>query len=118
MDKDHPKAVRENKTIEYMIRIYCHGHHCRKDKLCSECDKLLHYARQRIKNCILKEKKTTCAQCPVHCYKPSMREKIKKVMRYAGPRMIYKHPVLAMFHLLDGSKNKILKGEKKKHSNG
>ena len=108
MAKNHPQATRENKTIEYMVRMYCHRHHFTKDKLCSERDQLLHYARQRIANCIFKENKTTCAQCPVHCYKPSMREKIKKVMRYAGPRMIYKHPVLAMFHLLDGIENKIL----------
>jgi len=109
MANDHPKAVRENKTIEYMIKIYCHGQHSTKGALCSECDQLLRYAEQRIKNCMLKEKKTTCAKCPVHCYKPNMREKIKKVMRYAGPRMIYKHPVLAMLHLFDGSKTKSCK---------
>jgi len=106
MANGHPKAVRETQTIEYMIKIYCHGQHSTKAALCSECDQLLQYARQRIANCTLKENKTTCAKCPVHCYKPSMREKIKKVMRYAGPRMIYKHPVLAMLHLLDGFKTK------------
>jgi aldehyde:ferredoxin oxidoreductase len=103
----HPKAVRENKTIALMIKIYCRGQHGTKAGLCPECDELLLYARHRMKNCILKENKSTCAQCPVHCYKPVMREKIKGVMRYAGPRMTYKHPVLAMLHLLDGFKTKI-----------
>jgi hypothetical protein len=31
-----------------------------------------------------------------------MRENIRKVMRYAGPRMIYHHPIMALRHLLDG----------------
>jgi hypothetical protein len=31
-----------------------------------------------------------------------MREKIKGVMRYAGPRMMYRHPVLAVLHVFDG----------------
>jgi hypothetical protein len=33
-----------------------------------------------------------------------MREKVKKVMRYAGPRMLLHHPVLAMHHAVDGFK--------------
>jgi hypothetical protein len=31
-----------------------------------------------------------------------MREKIRDVMRYAGPRMLLTHPVMAIAHLLDG----------------
>jgi hypothetical protein len=38
----------------------------------------------------------------MHCYKPAMREKIKDVMRYSGPRMSYRHPLLALFHFFDG----------------
>jgi hypothetical protein len=30
-----------------------------------------------------------------------MREKIRMVMRYSGPRMIYKHPIAAVWHLID-----------------
>ena len=100
---DNPKALREKKTIEFMIKIYCNGQHGTKKTLCPQCEHLLKYAEQRVHNCVLKEKKTTCAKCTVHCYKPDMREEIKKVMRYAGPRMIYRHPVLALLHLLDGS---------------
>ena len=109
MVRNHSKEKREDKTIEYMVQMYCRGNHHAKDELCSECDQLLHYAREQIKNCPLKEKKTTCAQCPVHCYKPGMREGIKKVMLFAGPRMIYRHPVLAVLHLLDGLKRSFKK---------
>ena len=31
---------------------------------------------------------------------PQMRERIRAVMRYAGPRMITRHPVAAVRHLL------------------
>lgn len=85
-----------------MITMYCHAHHGTSKTLCLECENLLKYARQRIHACPFQEQKTTCAKCPVHCYKPVMREKIRKVMRYAGPRMLYKHPVLTIFHLVHG----------------
>jgi len=31
-----------------------------------------------------------------------MREKIRAVMRYAGSRMFYRHPILTLFHFIDG----------------
>ena len=31
--------------------------------------------------------------------KPEMREKIRQVMRYSGPRMIFHHPIAALRHL-------------------
>ena len=31
-----------------------------------------------------------------------MREAIRVVMRYAGPRMLVRHPVLALGHTIDG----------------
>jgi hypothetical protein len=30
-----------------------------------------------------------------------MRARIKEVMRYAGPRMLYRHPILALWHQWD-----------------
>ena len=98
---------RDNKTIEVMIKIYCHGKHGTEAEICPECRELLKYAMKRIARCPLKEHKTTCAQCSVHCYTPIMRQKIRDVMRYSGPRMIYRHPVLTLFHLFDGLKPKI-----------
>jgi len=40
--------------------------------------------------------KPTCAKCPIHCYKPQVRERVREVMRFAGPRMLLRHPVLAV----------------------
>ena len=59
------KEKREMKTIEKMMGIYCHELHKTTSGLCPECDELLSYAKQRIHQCPMKEKKTTCAQCQV-----------------------------------------------------
>jgi hypothetical protein len=58
----------------------------------------------RMKTTWYQEGKPTCAKCPIHCYKPAMKERIRDVMRYAGPRMLRRHPVLAIRHLLNGLK--------------
>ena len=117
----HPRMKREQKTVERMIGIYCRDHHhhakgeypargykhpTRGYKLCHECRDLAEYARVRLKNCLFQENKTTCGNCPIHCYKPKMREKIREVMRYAGPRMIWNHPLLAIGHMIDGRRKK------------
>jgi hypothetical protein len=102
MPEMHPRLARELATIQAMIRMYCRDQHGGHDGLCGECEALLGYARERLNRCPFQEGKTTCARCPVHCYKPAMRQRIRDVMRYAGPRMLYRHPVLTVRHLLDG----------------
>lgn len=97
----HPRILRERRTVEAMIRLHCRGRHGTPE-LCPSCRELLVYADARAAKCPFQEKKTTCAKCPVHCYRPEMRERIREVMRYAGPRMLWRHPVLALLHLLDG----------------
>lgn len=85
-----------------MIRLYCAGHHAeRSGGYCADCRELLDYAQRRLARCPFKEGKTTCARCAVHCYQAQMRERIRVVMRYAGPRMILRHPILALRHLKD-----------------
>ena len=85
-----------------MIRMYCRDHHDAGDPLCPECADLLDYARRRLRRCPFGAGKPTCDRCPVHCYRPGRRETIRRVMRYAGPRMALRHPWLALLHLLDG----------------
>ena len=98
----HPRMKRERKTVENMIGIYCRDHHQTKGGLCHECRELAEYARLRLQNCPFQENKTTCGKCPIHCYKPRMREKIRNVMQYSGPRMVRHHPLLALGHMIDG----------------
>lgn len=90
----------EKTTVRQMVEIYCKGHHHAEKGLCEECTTLLDYAFVRLDNCRYGENKPTCKQCPIHCYKPQMREQMRTVMRYAGPRMLFIHPVSAIRHLI------------------
>ncbi|MFH1009394.1 MAG: nitrous oxide-stimulated promoter family protein [Candidatus Latescibacterota bacterium] len=98
---------REGRTVAAMMRVYCRAHHGTRDKLCGECDALLQVAWERLKKCRYRAAKPTCAHCPTHCYRKAQREQIRAVMRFAGPRMLYRHPVLAVLHLLDGFRRKL-----------
>ena len=69
--------------------------------LCPQCQALLDYAHQRLEHCKFGEDKPSCTRCPVHCYKPAMREQIRQVMRYSGPRMLLHDPIMAIRHLWD-----------------
>ena len=112
MNSRYPRISREFRTIRAMITLYCHDHHATGSSLCSECRALLDYAELRLEKCPFQENKTTCANCAVHCYNRSMREKVKEVMRYSGPRMTYRHPILAFYHLMDGRKKAPVPGDK------
>ncbi|MCF7956731.1 MAG: nitrous oxide-stimulated promoter family protein [Phycisphaerae bacterium] len=91
----------EKKTLQAMVRIYCSGHHQPGGKdLCDDCRQLLDYAFARLDRCKFGTEKPVCSKCTVHCYKPEKREKIRKVMRYSGPKMALRHPFLAIGHLL------------------
>ena len=105
MPLTHPRMRRERITIESMFAIYCRDQHAApQGTLCGECQALQEYAVERLDRCVYQENKPTCANCPVHCYKPDMRQKVRQVMRYAGPRMMLRHPILAVRHMLDGKR--------------
>lgn len=101
-DKRFVRRARALKTIEAMVGMYCHAHHpSDAEPLCGDCSALLAYARRRLERCVFGDAKPTCANCVVHCYKADMRERIRRVMRWAGPRMILRHPVMAIVHLIE-----------------
>lgn len=84
-----------------MILLYCRNlHKTENDALCPSCRELLAYARSRLEKCPYGENKPACSACPIHCYKPKRRKEIQDVMRYAGPRMMRSHPMLAVRHLI------------------
>jgi hypothetical protein len=101
-----PRLTRELATIEAMLRIWCRDHHGDAPRnaggLCSDCTDLHDYARQRLAGCPYGPEKPTCVNCPIHCYGKRQREAVREVMRHAGPRMLWRHPWLALAHLLDG----------------
>lgn len=94
------RLAREWKTVSAMLDIYCREKH--GGALCEECQDLKRYVHLRLERCRFGEEKPTCAKCPVHCYQRDRREQIKEVMRFAGPRMLWEHPWLSLWHLLDG----------------
>ncbi len=100
-DTDHPRIAREKRTIEAMVQLYCSRHHPGRDSLCPGCGELLAYSRRRLDSCPFQAEKPACNHCLVHCYAPKMRVSVHEVMRYSGPRMLFRHPILSLFHLCD-----------------
>lgn len=105
--KIEQKRKREQKVVTEMIALYCRkNHNTPKGIMCNECQELTEYARKRSENCPFMEQKTFCSNCKVHCYRPDMRERIRSVMRFSGPRIILYHPYLAMWHLISSKREK------------
>ena len=92
------RIAHEKKTVEQMIRLYCRLKEGNRT-LCTDCQVLMEYAHKRLDHCKFGERKSTCRKCPVHCYKPDMRTRMQEVMRFAGPRMMFYHPLEALRHL-------------------
>jgi len=97
----YPHLARELATIDAMVHVYCRKRHARTKGLCADCAALMQYATRRLDRCVFGENKPTCANCKVHCYNSAMRERIREVMRFAGPRMLWRHPILAIAHVVD-----------------
>ena len=106
-DAPEKKRQQEKATVGLMIELYCRGHHgTPKGRLCPDCAVLRDYADARVDHCPHIATKTFCSVCQTHCYKPEMRERIRQVMRWSGPRMLFHHPVLAVRHLAETRKQK------------
>ena len=99
-----PRLARELRTIEAMLRITCGDRHGGGTTLCAYCAALAEYAARRLAACPFGEDKPTCTNCRIHCYGPREREAVRETMRYAGPRMLLRHPVLALKHVADGTR--------------
>ncbi|MET0050463.1 MAG: nitrous oxide-stimulated promoter family protein [Candidatus Thiodiazotropha sp.] len=95
------RIEREKQTISAMMTLYCRDHHGESQALCESCAQLLDYAHKRLDTCPFQENKPACNHCTVHCYARSKRDQVQAVMRYSGPRMLLRHPLLSFYHLLD-----------------
>ena len=90
----------EKRVVGNMIAIYCRAHHNISSKgLCEACAELRDYSMQQLEYCPYGEQKPPCSRCPIHCYKKERRLQIREVMRFSGRRMIFKHPIDAIWHL-------------------
>ena len=104
-EKEQRRIRQEKQTVEVMIRLYCRRKEGNRE-LCSACQELLTYAHTRLSHCRFGEDKPTCRLCPVHCYKPEMRQQMRAVMRYAGPRMLLSRPILVLRHMAETMRRK------------
>lgn len=96
---------REKRVVSLMITKYCNDHH-HSTELCKSCTKLKEYTFKRLLECPFAKDKPVCASCKIHCYSKKEKEKIKEVMRYAGPKMLFAHPADTFFHFFDKIKYK------------
>jgi hypothetical protein len=99
------KILWEKKIIKLMVEIYCKNKHNSDSKLCEQCSQILHYASQRLDCCKFGNAKGTCRKCKIHCYTPDMKERIKEIMRFSGPRIIFYNPLAVIKHLFAGLKS-------------
>jgi hypothetical protein len=113
-NKKSSRMQREADTVAVMIQRYCRLNHGSDKELCADCTELINYAEHSLASCPFQEGKTSCGNCKVHCYKPSMREKIREVMRTIGPRMFLTNPIMALRHAVDGLRKEPVKKEKGK----
>lgn len=94
------RIQREKLTIKRMITLY--ERHCPQASADpAHYQALYDYALNRLERCIFGEAKPACRRCPVHCYQPAKREEMKSIMRWAGPGMLWRHPLLTIQHLID-----------------
>lgn len=89
----------EKKVVQQMIQIYCNGHRHVQGATC-DCQDLMAYAHKKLDLCPMGDEKPFCSKCERHCYQPEMRVNIKAVMRYAGPRILFYNPKVAIQHML------------------
>lgn len=93
------RIAEEQQVIRQMIQLYCRQKE-ENETLCDSCRELLEYATRRLDRCHYGAAKPTCRKCPIHCYRPDMKARIQTEMRWAGPRMLFHHPLAAVQHLL------------------
>jgi hypothetical protein len=117
------KAREDTRLLGDFTGIYCRGVHKGSERsalvsdgselgvygskvpiVCPECAELLRYAEKRRAFCP-KDPKPFCSYCDTHCYSAEMRDRMREVMRYSGPRSLLRgHAVDGIKHLIEGRK--------------
>jgi predicted amidophosphoribosyltransferase len=92
---------RERHALTAQLHIYCRARHGAGQKLCSACADRQHYIAERMERCELRAAKPTCTTCAFRCYAPPQQVKLRAILRYAGPRLLRKHPLLALWLRFD-----------------
>lgn len=99
MKETHPRIATEQRIANTMIDLYCRDVH-RGETICANCAALKNMVHLKLAHCKFAENKPSCRNCPTHCWSGDKRGQIQVVMRYAGPRMLIHHPILAFVHIM------------------
>lgn len=99
------KLRRDLKTLALFTAIFCDKHHSgpkqpletaelpaslagwKRHRYCNDCRTLLRDAIDRRLRCPL-DPKPACRDCPHHCYAKPQRVAMRRIMAFAGPRLI------------------------------
>jgi hypothetical protein len=115
------RARSDTRLLGDFTAMYCRGNHHHASRaplespgvelgvygrrvpvVCDDCAELVRYAEKRRAFCP-KRPKPFCNDCDTHCYSPEMRERVRLVMRYSGPRsMLTRHALAGVKHLIEG----------------
>lgn len=100
----HSQEQKDRKTLEAIGRIYCKAHHddaCTpKDEagLCASCRETIDATLARTVACPYGHK-GNCQDCTLHCQRGEAQARIREIMRYAAPRMTFRHPLMTLNYL-------------------
>lgn len=100
------KREREKKMISQMIALYCHRNHHTRGAPLSRVRGAERLRPRPLRALPVHGDEDLLRQLPRARYKPDMREKIRAVMRFSGPRMIFYHPVAAIRHVVETKREK------------
>lgn len=103
-----PKIIgREKRMLDAMVLIYCKANNCYGSAPCVKCTKLGVYAKSRLEHCRFQEKKPVCGRYDLTCYDLQNKDYAEEVFTYAGPRMMFEHPLLGIKHFQDAFRNNV-----------
>lgn len=111
------RELKDLKVLALFTSVFCGAHHAgprtalqvdapqlrrlslNKYPVCADCADFLRYAFERRLRCPLEEK-PSCKHCPIHCYKPGHREKVREIMRFSGRHLILRGRLDLLWHYL------------------
>lgn len=113
MDDLTPRQQKDLRLLAHFVELFCRSRHRASrngftesgvtglagttEQLCPECADLMEYAARRLRRCPLKPK-PSCKNCPVHCYRPDYRQKVREIMAWSGKRLILRGRLDLIFH--------------------
>lgn len=108
-----PREIKDLNLLALFTAVYCRARHqgprapldtavltinkIKRQQLCAECRDLLHYACERRIKCPL-DPKPACKHCPVHCYRPVYRARVREIMRFSGRHLILRGRLDLLWH--------------------